>query len=325
MTSLKLLAFALASRFLAACGRHSWGPAQTGHFDRSLQVSGPVDLNIVSGSGDVRVHTGGDGTVQVSAVIHARGSGGMNASEKISKLQSNPPVEQQGSTIHIGRIDDRELRQNVSIDYDLTVPAQTRVTSQTGSGDQEINGVQLAVNVHAGSGNITVENIGAGVKSQTGSGDLKVDGAKGLLEAEAGSGNIHASRIAGGITAHTGSGTIDVEQIASGNVRAEAGSGNVRIRGVQGGLKAETGSGSITVDGSPTADWRVGAGSGDISLKIPTSVSFDIDARTSSGSLKVNHPVTMQGAVSRNHIQGKVGGGGVLVDLHTGSGDIEVD
>jgi hypothetical protein len=29
--------------------------------------------------------------------------------------------------------------------------------------------------------------------------------------------------------------------------------------------------------------------------------------------------------MARNHIQGKVGNGGVLVDVHTGSGDIEVD
>jgi len=68
----------------------------------------------------------------------------------------------------------------------------------------------------------------------------------------------------------------------------------------------------------------LGAGSGNIILKFPSQASFNIDARTSSGSLKVNHPVTMQGSLGRNHIQGKVGNGGALVDLHTGSGDIEV-
>jgi hypothetical protein len=33
----------------------------------------------------------------------------------------------------------------------------------------------------------------------------------------------------------------------------------------------------------------------------------------------------MQGSISHNHLQGKAGNGGVLLDLHTGSGDIEVD
>jgi hypothetical protein len=39
----------------------------------------------------------------------------------------------------------------------------------------------------------------------------------------------------------------------------------------------------------------------------------------------VNHPYTTQGTVAHNHIQGKVGNGGALLDVHTGSGDIEVE
>lgn len=302
------------------------GPAETGTFDCNLQVSGPVDLAVVSGSGNIEVHAGGDGTLQVHARIHARNSTfGMSAREKIKKLQENPPIEQQGNIIHIGRINDRELQRNVSIDYDLTVPAQTKVDSQTGSGNQNIAGINLAVNTHTGSGNITLDNIGAEVRARSGSGDLRINSVKGALDAEAGSGNIRAQKVAGGISVNTGSGTIEVEQIASGNVRAEAGSGNVRLHGIQGGLKAETGSGDISVDGNPTGDWRVGAGSGNIDLKVPTSASFNIDARTSSGSLRVNRQVTMEGISSRNHVQGKVGSGGTLVDLHTGSGNIEIN
>jgi DUF4097 and DUF4098 domain-containing protein YvlB len=300
--------------------------SETGTFDRTLQVSGPVDLDVVSGSGNVTVHVGGSGSVAVHATIHARDSwSGLSAQEKIKRLQANPPIEQQGNDIHIGRIEDRELQQNVSIDYDLTVPAQTKLSSQTGSGDQNIRDLQLAVNARTGSGNVTAENIGAGVHVRSGSGNLKVNLVKGGLEAEAGSGNIHAGGIAGEISVNTGSGDIEVEQVAAGSVRAGTGSGSVRLRGVKGALRVETGSGDITVDGEPTGDWRVGAGSGNIDLKIPSNASFNIDARTSSGRLAVNHPVTTQGTLSRNHLQGKVGGGGVLLDLHTGSGDIQVN
>ena len=300
--------------------------SETGNFDRTLQVSGTVDLDVVSGSGNIKVHTGGSSSVHVYATIRARDSWfGLSASEKIKRLQANPPIEQQGNTIHIGRIDDRELQQNVSIDYDLTVPAQTKVNSQTGSGDQNISDVQLALTARTGSGNITVDNIGADVHIRSGSGDLKITTVKGALDAETGSGNIHARGVAGGVSANAGSGEIEVEQVASGNVRVGTGSGSVKLRGVKGALKAETGSGDITVDGDPTGDWRVGAGSGSIDLKLPANASFNIDARTSSGSLKVNRQITMQGTFSRNHVQGKVGNGGVLLDLHTGSGDIQVN
>ena len=299
---------------------------ETGTFDRTLQVSGPVDLDIVSASGNIKIHPGGNASVSIHATIRARSSWtGLSASEKIKRLQEHPPIEQQGNSIHVGKIEDRELLQNVSIDYDVTVPAQTKVSSLSGSGDQNITGVQLAVNTHTGSGNITIDNIGAGARARSGSGDLRISSVNGGLDAETGSGNIHARGISGEVSVNTGSGEIEVEQTAPGSVRAGAGSGNVKLRGVKGSLRAETGSGNITVDGEPTGDWRVGAGSGNIDLKVPSGASFNIDARTSSGRLAVNRQVTTQGSFSHNHVQGKVGGGGVLVDLHTGSGDIQVN
>lgn len=323
MKSLRLLGIALIFAVVATLPVHA---SETGTFDRTLQVSGNVDLDVISGSGNIKVHTGGSGNVYVHATIRARDSWfGMSAQEKIKKLQSNPPIEQQGNSIHIGRIEERELQQNVSIDYDLTVPPQTKVSSRTGSGDQNVNGVQLAVNAQTGSGNVTIDSIGAGVRARSGSGDLKINGVRGALDAEAGSGNIRALGIAGDVSVNTGSGEIEIEQTAPGGVRASAGSGNVRLRGVKGSVRAETGSGDITVDGEPTGDWRVGAGSGNIDLKVPSGASFNIDARTSSGKLTVNRQVTSQGTLSRNHVQGKVGNGGVLVDLHTGSGDIQVN
>lgn len=323
MKSLRFVGLVVVLCTLATLPVHA---SETGTFDRTLQVSGPVDLDISSGSGNIRVHTGGNGSVTIHATIHARDSWfGVSAGEKIKRLQANPPIEQQGNTIRVGKIDDHDLEQNVSIDYDVTTPAQTKVASQTGSGDQTINDLQLSVSARTGSGNITVNNVGADVRVRSGSGDLKMNGVKGSLDAEAGSGNIRGQGVAGGISAGTGSGEIEIEQVASGSIRASAGSGNVKLRGVNGSLRAETGSGDITVDGNPTGDWRIGAGSGNIDLKIPSAASFNIDARTSSGNLRLNHQVTMQGTFSRNHVQGKVGNGGVLVDLHTGSGDIQVD
>lgn len=300
---------------------------ETGTFDRTLNVSGPVDLDVRSGSGDINIHVGGSNIVHVAAKVRARDSWlmGMSAKEKIQKITSNPPVEQQGNMIRIGRIEDRNLQQNVSIDYDVTVPAQTKVTSQTGSGDQKISGVLLPLTARTGSGGVMLDQVGADARVSSGSGDLKINSIKGTLTADTGSGNIVAQGIAGAIVAHTGSGEIELEQVAAGDVNVGTGSGNVKLRGVKGGLRAQTGSGDIEAEGAVMHDWRVGAGSGTIRLKVPAQASFNLDARTSSGTLKVNHPVTMQGTMSRNHIQGKVGNGGVLMELHTGSGDIYVD
>jgi DUF4097 and DUF4098 domain-containing protein YvlB len=302
--------------------------ATTGHFERTLQVTGQVELEVTSGSGNITVHQGGNGSVYVSAKIHANTGSwlfGGNVEERIHKIEQNPPVVQQGNRITIGRIEDRDLTRNISIDYDLTVPAQTRLNSQTGSGDQSITGLQEPVTAHTGSGNITVENVTADTRVSSGSGDLKLNSIKGIVSCDTGSGNIRAQNIAGDIITNAGSGNIEVQQTAPGSIKAETGSGNIKLYGIRGSLRAQAGSGNIRAEGEPTSDWRLEAGSGNITLKIPPQANFNIDARTSSGSLTLHHEVTMQGSLVKNHIQGRVGKGGALLDVHTGSGDIEVD
>jgi len=326
MKSLKILALVLTLTGLAALPLNA---ATTGHFERTLQVTGNVDLEVTSGSGNITVHQGSAGTVSVSAKIHgSSGSwlfGGGNIEEKIHKIEQNPPVVQQGNTIRIGKIEDRELTRNISIDYDVVVPPQTRLNSYTGSGDMTISDLQLPLTAKTGSGNITVNRISADSRVNSGSGDLRINAVKGVLNAETGSGTIHADGISGDAFVNTGSGDIDVSQSGGGSVRAQTGSGNIKLRGIKGGLRANAGSGNIQAEGEATSDWRLDAGSGNITLRVPSQSSFNIDARTSSGTLRVNHSVTTQGTMAHNHIQGKVGNGGVLLDVHTGSGDIEVD
>jgi DUF4097 and DUF4098 domain-containing protein YvlB len=321
LRNLGILAALLALAVLPASA------AATGHFERTLSVSGPVDLEVVSGSGNITVHTGSSSTVSVSAKIHANNSWlfGGNAEDKIRRIEQNPPVVQQGNMIRIGHVDDHELLQNISIDYDLTVPAQTKLSTHTGSGDTFISGTQLPLVAKTGSGNVTLENLGADAHISSGSGDLKINSIKGILHADAGSGNVRAQGVAGAIYARTGSGDIEMDQVAAGDVKVDTGSGNVKVRGVKGGLQASTGSGDIQAEGEATHDWRLGAGSGNITLRLPAQAAFDLNARTSSGSLKVNRQITTQGTFSKRQIQGKVGGGGVLLDLHTGSGDIEIN
>ncbi|MBZ5531427.1 MAG: DUF4097 domain-containing protein [Acidobacteriia bacterium] len=321
------LVLALLGLAMSAIPAHA---AATGHFERTLQVSGEVTLEVTTGSGNITVRTGNGSTVEVRAKLHGSNSsswlfGGGNIEDKIRKIEQNPPVEQQGSIIHIGRIEDHELTRNVSIDYELTVPAQTKLTSRTGSGDQWISGVQLSLTAKTGSGNITVDNVGSSARIESGSGDLKINSIKGALSAQTGSGNIRAEGVAGEIVANSGSGNIEMHQVSAGDVRAAAGSGNIKLYGLKGGLRADTGSGDIHAEGEPTHDWRLGAGSGNIKLHVPSQANFNLDARTTSGTLDIKRPVTMQGQLSRKHIQGKVGNGGVLLDLHTGSGDIELN
>ncbi|HEX3092225.1 MAG TPA: DUF4097 family beta strand repeat-containing protein, partial [Candidatus Angelobacter sp.] len=233
---MKLFRFLALAISLAALGTLPLNAATTGHFERTLQVNGAAELEVNSGSGNINVHQGGAGSISVTAKIHSNNStswlfGSGNVEERIRKIEQNPPIVQQGNTIRIGRFEDRELTRNISIDYDITVPPQTRLTSNTGSGDQTISGLQLPMTAKTGSGNIIVERVSAETRVNSGSGDLKINSIKGVLYASTGSGNIHALDVAGDAFVNTGSGDIEVRQSAGGSVKAQTGSGNIRLNG----------------------------------------------------------------------------------------------
>ncbi len=322
-TRVLLLALLSALLIFPALACNAMADAQGG-FDRNLKVAGPVDLEVRTGSGGITVRSGAADTVEVHAVIKARDSSGMRAEEKVKRLEANPPIEQTGNTIRIGRITDRDLQQNVSISYELVVPQQTQLRSHTGSGHQTVNGIAGPVDAETGSGGVTLANIGGELRAHTGSGGIDLDDIRGTVRAEAGSGSIRATKIAGGFDGHTGSGSINLVQSAQGNVRADTGSGGVDLQNVKGGVRAETGSGHITIEGTPAAAWDIQTGSGGITLRLPQDASFDLYAHTGSGSIKSDHPVTMQGSFNRHELRGKVRNGGVSIELRTGSGNIAI-
>ncbi len=300
------------------------GPAVEGSFERTLTVSGPVELDVSTGSGYIRVRTGGSSAVRVHGLIRARDGGGHSGEEKVRYLESNPPVEQTGNTLRIGRIEDHSYAHNVSISFELEVPAETRLKGSTGSGDMTVEGIKGPIDTSTGSGSISVRNIEGHVKADTGSGKIELDSVNGGASADTGSGDIRAGGIAGAFKADTGSGSIHLEQTAPGDVEADAGSGDIELNGVRGAVKASTGSGRITVGGEQSGPWKIDAGSGGVDVHLPANSAFDLYAKTDSGSIKVDHPVTATGTFSPKEIRGKVRGGGSLLDVRTGSGNIQV-
>lgn len=301
---------------------------ERGSFTKTLTVTGPADLDVNTGSGNITVSRSSGNTVTIRATIVANdrwfGSDNLSAVEKVKRIEQDPPVEQTGNIITIGKITDRELRNNVSISYDITAPASSKVRANTGSGDAAISGINGAIRLRTGSGNVTARQIGDEARVSTGSGDIRLTDIKGRVYASAGSGNVQAIGVAGGFFGETGSGDITYEQTAPGSVTAKTGSGNITLRNVQGGVEAHTGSGDIDAEGDAKADWQAQSGSGDIQLRLPKDAAFNLDARSSSGSISVAHPVTSQGVVRKNRVQGKVGAGGVLVSLESGSGSIRI-
>lgn len=305
--------------------------AVQGSFDKTLNVRSPVDVTISTGSGSIEVQPGGDGSIHVVGRIraHNRWRGGSSTDSdimaRVHEIEQHPPIEQEGNRVRIGDTRDEELMKNISISYIVTVPAATSLVSSSGSGSQNIGALTGPVRASSGSGSLRVGATGGMVHVGTGSGSVSVEGAKERVEASTGSGSITLRQIAGAAKATSGSGTIELEQTAKGSVDLSTASGQIRVRGANGGLNAGTASGSIQISGKPDANWTLSSSSGSISLDLPTGTPFTLDARTTSGGIDIDHPVTVSSIHGRHReLHGAVNGGGPTVAVATTSGSIHI-
>lgn len=262
--------------------------AAEGTFDKALTVNGAVMLSVNTGSGYIHVTPGTGNQVHIIGHVRARNSGwgsGGSPEERVKQVVANPPIEQTGNNITVGR--HTTWIRNVSIDYDITTPKGTSLEANSGSGDLRISNIEGPVKAGAGSGNIDVFGLKGRVALETGSGDIRAD------------------------------------ILSSPEEKAETGSGNIRLRNAGGSLRAETGSGDLEVEGRPGADWKLEAGSGNITLDTGDA-GYTLDASTGSGSVHSNPPISTHGSLERHHVEGEIHGGGPTVRVITGSGDIRI-
>jgi DUF4097 and DUF4098 domain-containing protein YvlB len=281
-----------------------------GSFERTYSVTGQVDLEVLTRSGDITVRPGPEGTVTIRGkIVVSNRLWDRWSTEKppeVAELEKNPPIRQRGSAINI----DYVTVHNISIDYEITAPPDTKLKTHTGSGDQTIEGLRTAAELESGSGDLRLRDMAGGLRVHTGSG------------------NVEARDVDGPFAAEAGSGDIELVEKGTGDVQVHTGSGDIRLRGVNGALRVEAGSGDVTAEGTQAGNWEVRTGSGNVELRLPAEAAFDVEANTSSGELVIDHPVTMtvQGDIrgSRRSVNGKVRGGGPELRIHTGSGDVHL-
>jgi Putative adhesin len=264
--------------------------AADSRFDRTLNVTGQSDLYVSTGSGDITLHAGSDNQIHVVGHVHAGWAMFGDVQGRIQRILSNPPIVQNGNSIRIGESNDHDLFNNLSIDYDITAPAS------------------VALNLHSGSGDITVDHLGRYLSATSGSGDIRAHGINGPVELG------------------TGSGDIQLDEVGAGDIKIKTGSGDIKIHGLNGGLMARSGSGEIQADGHLTGAANLSSGSGGIRLHLTPDAHFNLEASTGSGDIHVNFPgAPQQGDNSRHHLTAPINGGGPALEVRTGSGDVEID
>jgi DUF4097 and DUF4098 domain-containing protein YvlB len=238
-------------------------------FERTLSVSGRVELSVNTGSGSIRITRGSGSQVHVVGKVRSNWGG---SEDKVREIAANPPIEQTGNIIRIGA--HHENYHNISIEYVIEAPADSFLDAGSGSGD------------------INDEGVGDNAKLSTGSGSIHANGLHGSFSVNTGSGDIVAEQTGeGDVKAQTGSGSVDLKDI-HGGVRAGTGSGDIKVAGSPASdWKLTTGSGSVELwPGSTGMTLDASTGSGSISSDHEMTVQGSFDKHHITGKVNGGGP-----------------------------------
>lgn len=143
--------------------------------------------------------------------------------------------------------------------------------------------------VRTTNGDIVISGRFSDVKAGSTNGDVHLDSASGRCEIGTTNGDIRLVNANGPVDAHTTNGSVHID-----------------IGKVEAAISARTTNGSITVRASG-------------------ELNAELKARTTNGRIQTDFPITVQGVVrSGRSLDGKMGTGGPLIDLHTTNGGITI-
>jgi hypothetical protein len=191
------------------------------------------------------------------------------------------------------------------IEVRCMVPRDFNVEVETGSGRVQVERVAGRVWVSSRGSRVTLREVGGPASLRTSGGSIRVDGLGNDLRAKTSGGSVKLEGIEGDVEARTSGGTIEVRDVL-GQCDAYTSGGSIRARFVDepwGHLETSGGSISVECDG--------GRG-------------FDLDARTSGGSVKSRLQLDDGARVERNEVRGSVNGGGPPLVLRTSGGSIKI-
>jgi len=280
-------------------------------FAKTVSLARDGEVNLTNISGHIEVKTWDRGEVKIDALKISKASTVAKAKENAAEVMI--VVEKEGNTLKIKteyperKKGWKENSINVSVNYNLMIPAQASAKISSISGSVDLEAIGGAAKVKAISGNVTVKKAAKGVDCDAVSGNIIVQDVTGDAYLNAISGKINAEGIKGSIKATVVSGEIElIEVSAADKVDANAVSGTIVYEG------------KISRDGRYTLNSH----SGSVEMIIPSDSGFEFEAKTFSGRIQSDFEVKISGEISKRKISGVVNNGGAVVKLTTFSGNV---
>ncbi len=210
-----------------------------------------------------------------------------------------------------------------SVQYEVRVPTQTRVSVDTSGGGINITGIQGAVRADTSGGGIGITNVVGDVEADTSGGGISLKDIKGRVTADTSGGGVEAVSIEGSIRAESSGGSIELDHV-TGDIVADTSGGGISIVEAGGRVQADTSGGGIEASfarGNSFGGVLTTSGGG-IEVQIDPGADLSIEAH--GNAVRTDLPLAVRGEISRGSLSGTLGKGGNTLRLRTSGGSVRI-
>lgn len=210
-----------------------------------------------------------------------------------------------------------------NVQYEVRVPAQTRVMVDTSGGSIKISGLRGRAKLDTSGGGIRVDDLAGDLEADTSGGSIHLADVKGTVRAQTSGGGIEGRNLDGSVHAESSGGSIELEKV-TGDLEAETSGGGIRIADAGGRVHADTSGGSIEASftkGNSKGGTLETSGGG---IEVSVDPEADLSIQASGNSVKTDLPLRVQGEISRGNLTGSLGKGGNTLRLHTSGGSVRI-
>jgi len=176
------------------------GPRFTGQETKSFAVSGTPRVSISTFDGPITIRAWDQPEVRYTATKRAQDE------ESLQKITIQ--TEQQGQTISINAVNERQY--NGSVQLEVYVPRNSSLHVSSGDGPLTLDGVSGDVTLRSGDGPVTVNNSSGQLHVYTGDGPIQINKFDGQVDARTGDGPIALDGNFNALAARTGDGEISL-------------------------------------------------------------------------------------------------------------------
>ena len=302
---MKALTLVAAAVVLAGCEVNLNTEGLSAREVKTFKVSGQPEVVLDTFDGSIELHSWDRNEIEVEVEKRAM--------EQTLLDEIKVDAQQEGDKIVVRVTGPRAERHGVTIGMHISPTARLRVA------------VPKNANINAVSGD----------------GSIKAEAIEGTIVLRTSDGSITGTRLGGDIQVRSGDGSIRIDN-TTGKLDLETEDGSVGVDARPSVLRLRTGDGSVRVTLEPetvmTDNWEITTTDGSVVVTLPGLFNAELDAETSDGAVRTNHPLLDgdrddrrdgEGSDDRRErrrtLRSKIGEGGKILKIRSGDGSIRID